>query len=233
MIEKINMIFFDLGFTLVNEWDFTDFLDTELLYNINGFGGRINKTNYTALKNNIIRNRLQGEGGNMVDLISQIGRLILPVGYDSLIVKRMINKINEKENFLKLSEGAMIMLEKLKKQKYCLGIITNYNIDVDLILKKLEVYHYFDTIVSTFKTGLRKPSIDIFNKAIDLSDYRYSQCAMIGDRIDNDIYPAKRIGIPITIRFTNSIYRLQEPRNENEIPSYTVSNLSEISNIFH
>ncbi|MDQ4073047.1 MAG: HAD family hydrolase, partial [Thermoproteota archaeon] len=159
-------------------------------------------------------------------------RLILPVGYDSLIVKRMVNKINEKEKFLKLSDGAMLLLEKLKKQKYCLGIITNYNIDVDLILKKLEIFHYFDTIVSTFKTGLRKPSIDIFNKAIALSDYRSSQCAMIGDRLDNDIRPAKRIGMPVTIRFTNSMYGLQEPRNENEIPSYTVSNLSEISNIF-
>jgi hypothetical protein len=35
----------------------------------------------------------------------------------------------------------------------------------------------------------------------------------------------------ITVRLTNSIFKLQEPINQNEIPKFTLNNLVELVNI--
>ena len=53
---------------------------------------------------------------------------------------------------------------------------------------------------------------------------------MVGDRLDTDIFPANKLGMR-TIRITNSIFKIQEPLNIYEYPTYTVANLGEIPSI--
>src|SRR5687768_684379 len=79
-------LFFDLGETLLDESKFISFYDQKLLELINGFGGRIDWRNYIALRNNIIKNRLIGNGV-IEEIITNICRLILPKGYDKIIIK--------------------------------------------------------------------------------------------------------------------------------------------------
>ena len=79
-------LFFDLGQTLIDESKFINFLDQKLLELINGFGGRIDFRNYITLRNNIIKNRIIGNGG-IEELITNISRLILPKGYDKIILE--------------------------------------------------------------------------------------------------------------------------------------------------
>ena len=50
---------------------------------------------------------------------------------------------------------------------------------------------------------------------------------MIGDRLDNDIIPAKRLGIR-TIWFRQGRYAALAPRSKEEIPDATVSSLQEL-----
>jgi FMN phosphatase YigB (HAD superfamily) len=50
---------------------------------------------------------------------------------------------------------------------------------------------------------------------------------LVGDRLDNDIAPAKRLGMR-TIRILQSYYATTEPRSPDEEPDATVASLSEI-----
>lgn len=55
---------------------------------------------------------------------------------------------------------------------------------------------------------------------------------MIGDRIDNDIVPAKKMGWK-TIRVLQGSNRMQEPVSEIEKADFTVARLSEVVGIFN
>ncbi|MGE3858873.1 MAG: hypothetical protein AB7F53_02680, partial [Nitrososphaeraceae archaeon] len=118
------LVFFDLGQTLLDESKFVNFFDTKLLELINGFGGRIDLRSYIALKNNIIKNRLIGYGG-IDEIIVNLCRLILPKGYDKIILQRLIPVIIfGKNELICLAEGAKKIIEYLSS--YCeIGIISN------------------------------------------------------------------------------------------------------------
>jgi putative hydrolase of the HAD superfamily len=79
---------------------------------------------------------------------------------------------------------------------------------------------------------MSKPDLRIFEFAIDKACKKPADCVMIGDRLDTDIAPAKKIGMK-TIRTTNSLFSLQEPRDPAEIPDYTVSRLAEIPEVLN
>ena len=101
-------LFFDLGQTLIDESKFINFLDQKLLELINGFGGRIDFRNYITLRNNIIKNRIIGNGG-IEELITNISRLILPKGYDKIILKKITPFIPYgKKEFFFLKKGATL-----------------------------------------------------------------------------------------------------------------------------
>ena len=55
---------------------------------------------------------------------------------------------------------------------------------------------------------------------------------MIGDRLDTDIGPANELGLT-TIRTENSLFKLQQPIDKFEQPTYTVAKLSEIPHVLH
>ena len=54
---------------------------------------------------------------------------------------------------------------------------------------------------------------------------------MVGDRLDNDIYPAKKLGMKtVWIRQGFAVY--QTPENKDYEADYAVDNLLELTNIF-
>lgn len=54
---------------------------------------------------------------------------------------------------------------------------------------------------------------------------------MIGDRIDNDIYPAKKMGMK-TIRILYGNARFQEPSTKEYEADYTLESLSQLPDLF-
>jgi putative hydrolase of the HAD superfamily len=54
-----------------------------------------------------------------------------------------------------------------------------------------------------------------------------ADCLMIGDRIDNDIVPARLLGMR-TIRFRCGRHAAQEPRSWNELPDAEVTTVDDL-----
>ena len=222
-------IFFDLGQTLVDEWGFIDYLDYKLLEVLNGFGAKIDLRNYRAVRDNVIRNRKIGNG-SIRELIIEICNLITPRGYERIIADRLEFDIDEgRRKLFRFYHDAHQTLGVLSKN-YKLGIIANQSKDILQLLDKFKFRDLFKVIILSSEVNIQKPDPKIFQLAIDLAAKNSKYYVMIGDRLDTDIGPANKLGMK-TIRYTNSLFKLQEPIDESEAATYVVNSLSEIPNV--
>ena len=224
---KRPVIFFDLGQTLVNEWDFINYFDEIFLEMLNGFGARIDSPNYQAVRDNVIRNR-QISNGSVRELVIEVCKLICQAGYDNIIAQKLEPQIKEgRKKLFRVFDDAEETLNVLSK-RFDLGIIANQAKDIVRLLDDSNISRFFKVKVISSEVGIEKPDPRIFQLAMHLAEARNPKdCIMVGDRLDTDILPANLLGMT-TIRTTNSLFKLQEPMSGFERPRYTVSSLSEI-----
>jgi FMN phosphatase YigB (HAD superfamily) len=222
-------IFFDLGQTLVDEWRFIDYLDHKLLELLNGFGAKIDIRNYKAVRDNVIRSRKIGNGSTR-ELIIEVCRLVSQHGYERIIADRLEDVIKEgRRKLLRFYYDAKLTLRVLS-QKYMLGIIANQSRDILQLLDKYNIKSFFKVIVISSQVNMSKPDPRIFQLAMDRAKNNSKHYIMIGDRLDTDISPANKLGMK-TIRYTNSLFRLQEPIDKSEMATHVVDRLSEIPDL--
>jgi FMN phosphatase YigB (HAD superfamily) len=222
-------IFFDLGQTLIDEWDYIAYFDQKFLELLNGFGARIDERNYHAIRNSIIRDRKIGHG-SVKELVIEVCRLVSPPGYEKIIATRLGPRVKQRRHELfKFFDDAELTLQTLSK--YCeIGIIANQSEDIFQLIEKSGFGKFFKVKAISSSMKLKKPDFRIFELALKQAGYSAKDCIMVGDRLDTDICPANTIGMT-TIRTTNSLFALQVPRMECEHPTYTVAHLSEIPRI--
>ena len=78
---------------------------------------------------------------------------------------------------------------------------------------------------------MSKPDPVIFRLALDAADCAPADAVMIGDRLDNDIRPAKVLGFA-TVRVLQGPGRLQQPRDPAETPDATAADLDALAALF-
>jgi putative hydrolase of the HAD superfamily len=226
---KYPFIFFDLGQTLVDEWDYIAYFDQKFLELLNGFGARIDERNYHAIRNSIIRDRKIGHG-SVKELVIEVCRLLSPPGYEKVIASRLEPQIKQGRcDLFRFFDDAESTLQTLSK--YCeMGIIANQSEDIFQLIEKSGFGKFFKVKAISSSMKLKKPDSKIFELALKQAGYRAKDCIMVGDRLDTDICPANTIGMT-TIRTTNSLFALQMPRMACEYPTYTVAHLTEIPRV--
>lgn len=121
-------------------------------------------------------------------------------------------------------------LQALCDRSYQLGIIANQKPGAKDRLDAWGLGRYFSVIASSAELGVSKPDKEIFLQALAMSDCRPENAVMVGDRLDNDIRPAKELGMK-TIRIRKGIAGYANPSCGAEVPDYTVDSLSEIIRI--
>lgn len=96
-----------------------------------------------------------------------------------------------------LEEDAYPVLDALKLMGYKLALLSNAadDADVQTLIDKYRLRHYFDFICSSAKVGYRKPHAHIFNEALRKMNLFPKQCVMVGDTLDADILGANKLGI--------------------------------------
>ncbi len=128
--------------------------------------------------------------------------------------------IDNLSNYNKLFEGTVEILNYLLS-KYELHIITNGFEEVQLKkLKKSEILHFFDKVITSESVGVKKPNPIIFKHALEVANAEPKYSMMIGDNLEADILGAQQIGMQ-TIFFNYH----NDPVNDNTI---SVNNLIEI-----
>jgi putative hydrolase of the HAD superfamily len=84
------------------------------------------------------------------------------------------------------------MLDKLKQQNYLLGIITNGRGQFQArAIEGLGIRDYFDTVLISEVEQIRKPQVEIFQKAMNQLSVSASDSVFVGDHPEADIAGAK------------------------------------------
>ena len=117
-------------------------------------------------------------------------------------------------------------LKKLSRI-YKIGVIANQSLGTSERLENLGVRKYLDLIIASAEEGVSKPDRRIFEIALERSRCRPENAVMIGDRIDNDIVPAKQLGMK-TIWVKQGFGSLWNITDESEKADIEINNLSDI-----
>jgi HAD superfamily hydrolase (TIGR01509 family) len=103
------------------------------------------------------------------------------------------------------------LLAELRAQGMRLGLAANQPAAVLQRLDRHGMGRYFDHREVSGTLGLQKPDPRLFLSACEALGVPPAACLMLGDRIDNDIAPARSLGMR-TVLLRTGRHRAQQPR---------------------
>jgi HAD superfamily hydrolase (TIGR01549 family) len=204
IIANIKWIFFDIGSTLVDE---------SVVYE--NRIEEITRSNHID-KNEFVAKVMQRAHTNQKPIMS--------------VVAEYGVKVPEWRHDLEaLYPDAEELLQRLSQQ-YKIGIIANQDFGTEQRLTDFDIRQYIDLVIASAEEGVAKPDLRIFQIALDRANCKPEEAVMVGDRIDNDIIPANKIGMK-TVWIRQGFGGLAQPQAAVETPDYTIKNLSELFEI--
>ncbi len=101
------------------------------------------------------------------------------------------------QNHWQLEADLASTLAALDRQGYLLGIISNASDDIDVqtLVDKADIRHYFDFVLSSAACGIRKPNPEVFKQGLTHWQIAPSAVVMVGDTLNADVLGAKQAGI--------------------------------------
>jgi len=114
----------------------------------------------------------------------------------SILAPGIIAYKRRKEEFVISYPGVYETLQRLKKNGYKLGVLSDApKIQVWLRLAAMNLHKTFDVVVAFDDTGKRKPDPATFKKVIQGLKVNPERMVMIGDNLERDIEGAKKFGM--------------------------------------
>ncbi len=209
-MNKIKYIFFDLGYTLVNE---------------------------DAVWQKRCLEQSQTDQAKAIGVTAE--RLLQDIADASVQFKSQFKSVIEKYAFTfsapyrneleTLYDDTIPVLEKLSNN-FCLGIIANQSGDLSIRLREWKIDKCFSTVISSSDYDFSKPDERLFIAALKKSGVTANECAMVGDRLDNDIFPANKLGFT-TVRIKRGFAAKQVPPSSIYAPKYEIDTLIDILSI--
>jgi putative hydrolase of the HAD superfamily len=126
-----------------------------------------------------------------------------------------------------LREGIRDILETLRTRGLKLGLAANQPARVLVDLDRHGIGHYFESQAISAIYGFRKPDVRLFLRACDDLEVLPHECVMVGDRVDNDIVPARSLGMR-TVLLRTGRHIAQQPRSWDERPDVEVHSTAEL-----
>ena len=119
---------------------------------------------------------------------------------------------------------------EILSSRYKIGIIANQSLGTKERLEQHGVLQYIDLVIASAEEGVAKPDKKIFEIALERGNCKPNNAVMIGDRIDNDIIPAKLLGMH-TIWIKQGFGQYWNITQEVEKADCVVHSLMDICNI--
>ena len=115
--------------------------------------------------------------------------------------------------------------------KYRLGVIANLGPGIEEYLEGLGIRRYFSVLAGSGDVGFSKPDPTLFRWALEKAGCAPERAAMVGDRLDNDIYPAKQLGLA-TVWVKQGIAAHQTPKSADYTPDDTIERIGKLERLF-
>ena len=203
-MNNIEWIFFDVGSTLMNE-------EKAYLHRLHDVANAVNEPfeKIYDLAINFYKDNRKGD----LEVMQLYG---LP-------------KLKWYKEDEELYDDTVYVLERLSK-KYKIGVIANQSLGTAERLEQKGILKYIDLVIASAEEGVSKPDRRIFDIALSRAHCKPENAVMIGDRVDNDIVPGKRIGMK-TIWIKQGFGKYWKISSDEEKADYSVDTLTEIVSI--
>ena len=120
-----------------------------------------------------------------------------------------------------LRAGMAELLADLHKRGLLLGLAANQPHETLTVLDDHGLGQFFHHREVSGTHGYKKPDLRLFLRCCDDLGVSPDECIMVGDRIDNDIAPAKLLGMR-TVLFRTGRHIEQQARSHQEVPDAEV-----------
>jgi putative hydrolase of the HAD superfamily len=128
----------------------------------------------------------------------------------------------------RLRPGIAALLAGLSEQGLRIGIAANQPAAILGTLERAGIGRYFAFRQVSETLGLRKPDPRLFLMACEGLGVSPAGAIMVGDRIDNDIVPARVLGMR-TVRLRTGRHAGQRPRSWLEVPDEEVDDVASLA----
>lgn len=211
MLDNIEWLFFDLGGTLIDESE----------------------------QEKVIVTLASEESGKPHNEIYNT-MIEMSIAYKNPVRDALKKLTGTDELFLRIKETGRYyptelerLFPKVKKTlktlsvHYKLGIIGNQKPNLEQRMKDYGIHEYFNVFAGSGDINISKPDPAIFLYALDKARCKEKQAVMIGDRLDNDIHPAKKLGFT-TIWVKQGIGGYQKAKNKDFEADYIVDKIADV-----
>lgn len=225
--KPIRGIFFDLGWTLLRpatgDWLFTakalEYIDTQVLRSISQ--DRLNEAISKA--NMFLQDRVFLTEEEELDLRINAYRTIAEMLPEMKISREQVEtiayaRVYNDDNYVLFNDSKKTLV--FLKPNYRIGIISDTEPSIKRVLKKAGIYDYFDNMTLSYEVGVTKPSLRIFEHALEAMGLPSEETVFIDDYGTN-LDSASALGIqPILI--------LSRPNSKHSTKYVNIKNISNI-----
>lgn len=128
----------------------------------------------------------------------------------------------------KLNPGILELFTELSS-RVPMAIVANQLKGLPERLAAWGIDHHFQHVISAGEYGLYKPDLRVFQHALERLNIAPEAAVMVGDRVDNDVVPAKLLGIK-TLLLQTGWYKEQKIRMPEEQADWTVNSVPAMIN---
>jgi HAD superfamily hydrolase (TIGR01549 family) len=207
-------LFFDLGNTLISEEAATEARIQQLVDSFERYGRRSSVED--------VRSAFQQASREFAPRL--ITRVIEKLSNDPKRHKLILAESRYPKELEAPYEGVAQSLRALSS-RYRIGVIANQPLGTVERLTRWGLMPFISLCLSSAEEGVEKPNRAIFELALSRAGCTAAHAVMIGDRLDNDIRPAKLLGWR-TMRVTQGFARFQSPRDGWDEADRTVVNVN-------
>jgi FMN phosphatase YigB (HAD superfamily) len=131
------------------------------------------------------------------------------------------SRVTNRDRPLKYVDAALARLA----QRHKLVMVANQGLHARGLLEAAGLDRHFTTLLLSDEIGIAKPDERIFRMALESLNLEPEQVAMLGDRLDLDIEPSRRLGM-LAVRIRRGPFACQEPIREEERPHLVFNSLT-------
>jgi putative hydrolase of the HAD superfamily len=212
---KDKVVIFDLFETLITEWGHKKYTKNEMCADLG-----IERAEFDVFWDEKEQDRYIGSI-SFEDSILYVGKKCNKQ-VDNTTISNIIDKRIKTKSvcFERVHPEVFQLLRTLREMGLQTAIISNCSSEGVKVLKKSEIYKYFDEVVLSYEVHMKKPDSCIYEEASKRLGVELGECIFVGDGGSNELVGARNVGMKA---IQAKWYTNQYPKKSDNIKGFIVA----------
>lgn len=221
----IRAVLFDVGGPLDTELIYERMIDEHIIEELGRAGISVSPRQFAESNERAVRTFAPNAYASIIWRLVDGDRGIAERVYGA-VAARAVERHDARGGF-ELRPGIAELLGSVAARDLALGLAANQPADAIERMAGAGIARWFTHLGVSGTHGFRKPDVRVFLDACESLAVSPDACVMVGDRIDNDITPARTLGMR-TVLFRTGRHAAQQPRAWDEVPDADVRSVGEL-----